>query len=65
MTAAEDHVVDNDGARRLVRQLHRAASVRHLRIENSAHILPRDRNGALVAAELVAFLDRAFTSGGG
>jgi carboxylesterase len=63
MVAAEDHVVEADGARRLVRQLHRAASVRHLRIENSAHILPRDRNGALVAAELTAFLGRAFTPG--
>jgi carboxylesterase len=65
MVAAEDHVVDNAGARRLVRRLHRAASVRHLRIENSAHILPRDRNGALVAAELIAFLARTLTPGGG
>ena len=40
-------------------------SVRHLRIEDSAHILPRDRNGALVAAEVTAFLRRAFTPGGG
>ena len=38
---------------------------RHLRIENSAHIMPRDRNGPLVAAELTAFLARAFTPGKG
>ena len=65
MVAAEDHVVEASGARQLVRQLHRAASVRHLRIENSAHIMPRDRNGPLVAAELTAFLARAFTPGKG
>lgn len=63
MVAAEDHVVEASGARALVRRLHRAASVRHLRIEDSAHILPRDRNGALVAAELIAFLSRALGPG--
>ena len=60
MVAAEDHVVDPAGAAALVRRLERAPSVRHVRIEDSAHILPRDRNRDLVAAEVTAFVDRTF-----
>ena len=44
----------------LVRRLVRSPSVRHVQIENSAHILPRDRNRDLVAAEVTAFMDRTF-----
>jgi carboxylesterase len=60
MVAAEDHVVDPAGAAALVRRLVRSSSVRHVQIENSAHILPRDRNRDLVAAEVTAFMDRTF-----
>jgi carboxylesterase len=59
MVAAEDHVVDARGAAALVRRLEKSPSVRFVRIENSAHILPRDRNGELVAAEVIAFVDRS------
>lgn len=59
MTAAEDHVVDEAGASALVRRLEKSPSVRYVRIEDSAHILTRDRNRELVAAEVTAFVDRA------
>ena len=59
MVAAEDHVVDSGGAAALVRRLEKSPSVRFVRIENSAHILPRDRNRELVAAEVTAFVDRS------
>jgi len=58
MVGAQDHVVDEAGAAALVRRLEKAPSVRFVRIENSAHILPRDRNRDLVAAEVTAFVDR-------
>ncbi|MGZ3444758.1 MAG: alpha/beta hydrolase [Myxococcaceae bacterium] len=58
MVAAEDHVVDPAGAAALVRRLGKSPSVRHVRIDDSAHILPRDRNQDLVAAEVTAFVDR-------
>ena len=58
LAAAEDHVVDARGASALVRRLRASPSVRYVRIENSAHILPRDRNAALVAAEVTAFVER-------
>ena len=58
MVAAEDHVVDPAGAAALVRRLEKSPSVRYVRIEDSAHILPRDRNRELVAAEVTAFVDR-------
>jgi hypothetical protein len=32
--------------------------VRYVRIEDSAHILPRDRNRDLVAAEVTGFVER-------
>jgi len=59
MVAAEDHVVDPGGAAALARRLEKSPSVRFVRIENSAHIMPRDRNGELVAAEVTAFVDRS------
>ena len=59
MVAAEDHVVDPGGAAALVRRLEKSPSVRFVRIENSAHILPRDRNRELVTAEVTAFVDRS------
>jgi carboxylesterase len=58
MAAAQDHVVDEAGAAALVRRLEKSPSVRYVRIENSAHILPRDRNHALVAAEVTGFVER-------
>jgi len=59
MVAAEDHVVDPAGAVALVRRLERSPAVRHVRIQNSAHILPRDLDHELVAAEVTGFVDRA------
>ena len=59
VVAAEDHVVDPSGAAALVRRLEKSPSVRFVRIENSAHILPRDRNAELVAAEVMSFVDRS------
>jgi Esterase/lipase len=58
VVAAEDHVVDEAGAAGLVRRLEKSPSVRYVRIENSAHILPRDRNRDLVAAEVTGFVER-------
>jgi len=58
LVGAEDHVVDSSGAAALVRRLEASPSVRYVQIENSAHILPRDCNGELVAAEVTAFVDR-------
>ncbi|HVP59012.1 MAG TPA: hypothetical protein VMT11_00465, partial [Myxococcaceae bacterium] len=58
MVAGEDHVVDTAGAAALVRRLERSRSVRFVKIEDSAHILPRDRSQELVAAEVTAFVDR-------
>lgn len=54
-----DHVIDVEGARELVRGLARAPSVRFIRLTDSAHILPRDRNGELLAVEMGEFFDRA------
>lgn len=58
VVAAEDHVVEEAGAGALVRRLARSPSVRYVRIEDSAHILTRDRNRELVAAEVTAFVER-------
>jgi carboxylesterase len=58
LVAAQDHVVDEAGAAALVRRLEKSPSVRYVRIENSAHILPRDRNRELVAAEVTGFVER-------
>src|SRR4029453_13704643 len=58
LVAAQDHVVDEAGAAALVRRLEKSPSVRYVRIENSAHILPRDRNHELVAAEVTGFIER-------
>jgi len=58
LVAGEDHVVDEAGAASLVRRLEKSPSVRYVRIENSAHILPRDRNRELVASEVVGFVER-------
>jgi esterase/lipase len=59
VVAAQDHVVDESGAAALVRRLEKSPSVRYVRIENSAHILPRDRNHELVAAEVTGFIERS------
>ena len=58
VVAAQDHVVDESGAAALVRRLEKSPSVRYVRIENSAHIMPRDRNHELVAAEVTGFIER-------
>ena len=58
VVGAQDHVVEEAGAAALVRRLEKSPSVRYVRIDNSAHILPRDRNGELVAAEVTGFVER-------
>ena len=58
VVAAQDHVVDEAGAAGLVRRLEKSPSVRYVRIEDSAHILPRDRNRELVASEVTGFVER-------
>ena len=58
VVAGQDHVVDEAGAAALVRRLEKSPSVRYVRIEESAHILPRDRNRELVAAEVTGFVER-------
>ena len=59
VVAAQDHVVDEAGAAALVRRLEKSPSVRYVRIDDSAHILPRDRNRELVASEVVGFVERS------
>ena len=57
-------MVDPAGAAALVRRLAKSPAVRYVRIEDSAHILPRDRGTReLVAAEVTAFVERARTLG--
>ncbi len=58
VVAAQDHVVDPAGAAALVRRLERSPAVRYVQSEDSAHILPRDRNRDLVAAEVRSFVER-------
>jgi carboxylesterase len=61
--ADRDHVVDAQGARELVRGLTRAPAVRFIRLTEGAHILPRDRGGALLAVEMGEFFDRVRNGG--
>jgi carboxylesterase len=61
--ADRDNVVDQAGARELVRGLVRAPAVRFIRLTEGAHIIPRDKGGALLAVELGEFFDRVRNGG--
>ena len=61
--ADRDNVVDPQGARELVRGLIRAPAVRFIRLTEGAHILPRDRGGPLLSAEMGEFFDRVRNAG--
>jgi carboxylesterase len=65
MVAAQDHVVDAGGAAALIRRLQKAPSVRLVHIDDSGHILPRDRSHARVAAEVGTFFAQALHPGPG
>lgn len=56
--ADRDNVVDQAGARELVRGLSKAPAVRFIRLTEGAHIIPRDKGGELAAAEMGEFFDR-------
>jgi carboxylesterase len=65
LVAAQDRVVQADGAAALMRRLKQASSARLVRIEDSGHILPRDRGQARVAAEVGSFFAQALHPGTG
>jgi carboxylesterase len=56
--AKNDHVVSLEGGRQLVRALTASPSVRFIRIDEGAHIMPRDDGGPVVCAEVGEFFDR-------
>jgi carboxylesterase len=55
--AEQDHVVDPDGGRWLARQLVNAPVARVLSLQEGYHIIPRDRGGPRLAAEVGDFLE--------
>ncbi|WP_255442300.1 carboxylesterase [Corallococcus sp. Z5C101001] len=57
-TAAQDHVVDPQGGRWLVRRLTAAPAVRLVTYPEGFHIIPRDVSGPRLAAEVGDFLER-------
>jgi carboxylesterase len=65
MIAGQDHVVDAGGAAALMRRLKQSPSVRLVRVEESGHILPRDRSHARVAAEVGDFFAQTLPPGRG
>jgi carboxylesterase len=58
VVAEQDHVVDPEGGRWLAGQLTRASAVRLLSLQEGYHIIPRDRGGPRMAAEVGDFLER-------
>jgi carboxylesterase len=54
--ARHDHVVDPDAGLALATQLPAAASVRTLQLERGFHVIPRDRDGPVLAKEVGAFV---------
>lgn len=57
VVAEQDHVVDPEGGRWLASQLTQAPSVRVLSLQEGYHIIPRDKGGPRLAAEVGAFLE--------
>ncbi|MBN1204605.1 MAG: alpha/beta fold hydrolase [Myxococcaceae bacterium] len=58
VVAEQDHVVDPDGGRWLAGQLTKASGVQLLSLQEGYHIIPRDRGGPRLAAEVGDFLKR-------
>ena len=56
--AEQDHVVDPVGGQWVVQGLTASPQVRLLSLKTGYHIIPRDRGGPLLAAELGDFFDR-------
>jgi carboxylesterase len=56
--AIQDHVVTLEGGRELARRLTAAPLVRFLELEHGFHIMSRDRDRELLAAEVGTFFDR-------
>jgi carboxylesterase len=56
--AEQDHVVDPEGGRILVRGLTASPQVRFISLKDGFHIIPRDRGGPLLASEVGGFFDR-------
>ncbi|RKG85219.1 alpha/beta hydrolase [Corallococcus terminator] len=57
-TAEQDHVVDPEGGRFLVRRLTSSPAVRLVSFREGFHIIPRDVSGPLLATEVGDFLER-------
>ncbi|MBE4750940.1 alpha/beta fold hydrolase [Corallococcus sp. ZKHCc1 1396] len=57
-TAEQDHVVDPEGGRWLVRRLTAAPAVRFVNYREGFHIIPRDVAGPRLATEVGDFLER-------
>jgi carboxylesterase len=58
VVAEQDHVVDPEGGRWLAAQLTSTPVVRLLSLREGYHIIPRDRGGPRMAAEVGDFLER-------
>jgi carboxylesterase len=56
--AEQDHVVDPEGGRLLVRGLTASPQVRFISLKDGFHIIPRDRGGPLLASEVGSFFQR-------
>ncbi len=59
--AEQDHVVDPESGRALVRRLTAAPEVRLVSFREGFHIITRDRSAPLLAAEVGSFFERAAT----
>jgi carboxylesterase len=57
VVAEQDHVVDPEGGRWLAAQLTGSPVVRLLSLQEGYHIIPRDRGGPRMAAEVGNFLE--------
>ncbi len=56
--AQQDHVVDPEGGRVLVRGLIASSRVRFISLQDGFHIIPRDKGGPLLASEVGSFFER-------
>jgi carboxylesterase len=61
VVAEQDHVVDPEGGRWLADQLVNAPGVRFVSLRDGYHIIPRDKGGPQLAAEVGDFLARLCT----
>jgi carboxylesterase len=56
--ARDDHVVSAEGARELAQRLTQAPTVRFIELTQGFHIIPRDRDGPVLAREVGDFFAR-------